>query len=297
MDRRSSSVLPRKYVAKRNNYSFSYILSSFVFIFLLIFQVIFSNSLQSFDLNLIVKIQQIIPDSLYKSGVFKWLAIFFENYMEFIFINGFLCVLYCSFNPFIVFKIALFSNLAIYLHTVFIVLIYREPRPYWTTSGLKTMDCQAIFTGPSYTQFMATLLMLYFIRVFRHYQVITKTIPLILFIIFLVIMNVLTIIVNVIHAQNFLYQSLLGVLIAIIVILITYGMDDSITLLTLKVGFFMKSSKKYKFLLLIILLLIFSVCLIFIMITESEILVLPEWIKNYTVSQILNLGNVLRRCR
>eukprot|EP00826_Nyctotherus_ovalis_P054109 TRINITY_DN7067_c0_g1_i2.p1 TRINITY_DN7067_c0_g1~~TRINITY_DN7067_c0_g1_i2.p1 ORF type:complete len:345 (-),score=47.71 TRINITY_DN7067_c0_g1_i2:297-1331(-) len=280
-----------------NRYSSYYILIGSVVGILLTFEAMFSNSFQRFDLVIVQKIQQCIPHSLYENRAFRFFSTFVFYYTETYFFNGLFCFLYCSFNPFISFKIALLYNLAACFHTVLIVVLYCEPRPYWIDSSIKTSQCQPFLTGPTYNQFMGTLLMLYFISTFNHYQVFTRRVWCILFTTLMVIFNLAALALAIINGQNFVYQTVFGIALAFVVIIVASALDDSVSLLALKVGFFSKSSKKYTFLILVVLLFIFSLCLVYMMVAESEPLILPEWMKHYGVAATVSVGSVQRQTR
>jgi H+/Cl- antiporter ClcA len=100
----------------------------------------------------------------------------------------------------------------------------------------------------------------------------------------MVSLNVFAIGFTIINGHNFIYQVALGIIMGIVVIVIANALDDSISLLTLKVGFFSKSSKKYTFLFLVILLFVFSLCLIFMIVAESKTLIELDWFEHYGVS-------------
>jgi len=265
-------------------YSFSYIFIGFVIGVLLISEALLNSTFQSYDLELIKKIQKAFPQSLYDNSTFKAFAWLLSHYTDSYFFNALLAFLYCSFNPFVSFKIALFSNLAVYFHTVLIVVMYQEPRPHWIDSNIKTSSCQPIFSGPAYNQFMGTLLMLYTITVFHHYQALKNFIFQALFTILMVSINVFATGFAIINGHSFIYQVVFGIIMGIVVVFIANALDDSISLLTLKVGFFSKSSKKYTFLLLVILLFVFSLCLVYTIVAESITLILPDWLEHYKVS-------------
>ena len=281
--RRQNALHPSK-KKKIKRSSFSYILSAFIVVFLLVFQLIFSGSLQELDARLIKGIQSMSSRAIHDSGFFKICSVILYWYTEFNVFNGALCFLYCAFNPFISFKVALLANISIYIHTIAILLIYREPKPYWITSGIYTSDCESIFTGPAYNQFMATLLIFYSITVFKRYQIFGERWKGLILISIFVYLNLMTLIFSILDAQNFIFQNILGIIIAVIVVVVTNLMDNSITLLSLRLGFFIKSSKKYKFLFLVVLLLIFSLCLSFTTVMESNNLISASWITNYNVS-------------
>ncbi len=264
--------------------SFSYILFAFIVVFLLVFQLIFSTSLQSWDAKLLRGIQSLSSKSLHNSAFFKACTTVLYYYTNFDVINGALCFLYCAFNPFISFKVALLANISIYIHSIAILLIYREPKPYWTRDGLYTSDCESVFTGPAYNQFMATLLIFYSITVFKRYQIIGERWKGLLLIGIFSYLNLMTLAFSILDAQHFIYQNVLGIIIAVIVVVVTNILDNSITLLSLRLGFFIKSSKKYKFLFLVILLLIFSLCLAFTTMVETGTLIQASWIENFNVS-------------
>eukprot|EP00826_Nyctotherus_ovalis_P015979 TRINITY_DN14591_c0_g2_i1.p1 TRINITY_DN14591_c0_g2~~TRINITY_DN14591_c0_g2_i1.p1 ORF type:complete len:362 (-),score=73.24 TRINITY_DN14591_c0_g2_i1:161-1246(-) len=262
-------------------FTFSYILILSIVLFLMILQIIFSKPLQNFDIGNVKKFQALFPRVLYDNGVFQFFAKGLYYYTDFYILNGFLCFLYSAFNPFLSFKIALLSNFAICLHTISILLVYREPRPYWVASGVKMIACDATFTGPSYNQFMATFLMLYFIIELKKYQIFQRRFLEPFFIGIFVYLAFMTLAFNLICGHHFLYQNAVGVVSAVIVVILANAFDNSISILVLKVGFFHKSSRKYKFMLLVALLLLFSVCMVFALIIEAKTLLEPEWILNY----------------
>lgn len=262
-------------------FTFSYILVLSIVLFLMILQIIFSKPLQNFDIRNIKKFQAIFPQALYDHGAFQFFAKGLYYYTDFYILNGFLCFLYSAFNPFLSFKLALISNFAVCLHTISILLVYREPRPYWVTSGVKIAACDATFTGPGYNQFMATFLVLYFIIQLKKYQIFQRRLLEPFFIGIFVYLAFMTLAFNLICGHHFLYQNAAGVVLAVIVVILANAFDSSISILVLKVGFFHKSSKKYKFMLLVALLLLFSVCMVFALIIEAKTLLEPGWIVNY----------------
>ncbi len=276
--------------------SFSYILLAFLIVFVLVFQLIFSSALQDWDAHIIKWIQSAGSKSLHENTFFKICGKLLYYYTEFNVFNGALCFLYCAFNPFISFKVALLANIAIYIHTIAILLIYREPKPYWVLSGLHTSDCESVFTGPAYNQFMATLLVFYSITVFRRYQVIGGRLPALILIGVFTYLNLMTLAFSIMDAQHFIYQNIIGIIIAVIIVLITNVLDNSISLLSLRLGFFIKSSKKYKFLFLVVLLLIFSLCLAFTTVVESNTLISAQWIDNYNVCTFSVLNKTIVGC-
>jgi len=263
--------------------SFSYIMIAFIIVFIVVFQLIFSTPLQDFDVKIIKGIQDLTENSSHKGTFFKVVSSILYYYTEFNVFNGALCFLYAAFNPFISFKVSLLANIAIYVHTIAILLIYREPKPYWVQSGLSTIDCESVFTGPAYNQFMATLLIFYSITVFRRYQVIGGRLLGIILIGIFIYLNIMTLCFSIFDAQHFVYQNILGIIIAVIIVVVTNMMDNKISLLSLRLGFFMKSSKKYKFLFLVVLLLIFSLCLAITTVVDSGTLIEPKWIINFNV--------------
>ena len=164
------------------------------------------------------------------------------------------------------------------------MLIYREPRPFWTKEGLRTIYCQASFTGPNYNQFMATLIMLYSIIELKKYQILKTQVSLYILVGLFSYLSIMTLVFNIMSANNFIYQNILGVIIAIIIIILFVILDNSISVLCLKLGFFVKSSKKYKFIFLIVLLLLFSICMAFALIVEENTLIQSTWVLNYKVN-------------
>lgn len=287
--------IPAKDHFKR--YSSCYIVVGSTIGILLLFEAMFSSAFQRFDLVVVQKMQQRIPRSLYENRVFRAFSVFAFCYTESYFLNGLFCFLYCSFNPFISFKIALLYNLAACFHTVLIVVLYCEPRPYWIDSSIKTSECQPFLTGPTYNQFMGTLLMLYLISTFNHYQVFTRRVWRVLFTTLMAIFNLAALALAIINGQNFVYQAVFGIAMALVVAIVAGALDDSVSLLALKLGFFSKSSKKYTFLILVVLLFIFSLCLIYMLVAEADPLILPEWISNYGVALTASVGSVRRQTR
>eukprot|EP00826_Nyctotherus_ovalis_P051809 TRINITY_DN6496_c0_g1_i12.p1 TRINITY_DN6496_c0_g1~~TRINITY_DN6496_c0_g1_i12.p1 ORF type:complete len:374 (-),score=44.45 TRINITY_DN6496_c0_g1_i12:157-1278(-) len=273
-------------------FSFVYILIAFITTFLMLLQIIFAFQLQSFDGNLIKKFQRLIPSTAYSSTAFKVISKIIYYYTQFYFLNGFFSFLYFIANPLISFKIALVTNLAIYFHTILVLLIYREPRPFWIMPGIKTTKCETAFTGPAYSQFTITLLSIYSVLVLQQYKAIKGSILLSLINGFLVFLNLITLLFNSLNAQYFFYQSLLGAILAIMAAVLADVMDNSLTLLTLKLSFFHKSSKKYKFLLLIVLVLIFSLCMAFTIVVETNTLVAASWVKYYNVRLLTTVGSL-----
>jgi len=290
MREEEKNILKHKKAIKR--FSLYYIAVLSVVVLLLVLQVIFSESLQRFDLRIIKKIQSIFPQSLFNNDVFKFVGNLSYYYTDLYILNGFLCFLYCVFNPFVSFKIALFFNFAIYLHTISILLVYREPRPYWLDSEVKISACEAKFTGPGYNQFMATLLMLYFIIELKKQKIFERPILQILFIGPFIYLALIAFLFNMVYGHHFLYQNVVGLILAVIVILLADIFDNSLSTLVLKLGFIHRSSKEHKFMVLVGLLLMFSICMAFTLIVESNTLLKPEWIVNYKVMHFGVLGCV-----
>jgi len=268
---------------KMRHFSFIYVLIGFIMVFLMLLQIIFAAFLQEFDGNLIKSFQRLIPISAYKSTFFRVISIVLYKYTTFTFLNGLLSFLYFIVNPLISFKIALVTNLAIYLHGIITLLLYCEPRPFWTIPGIKTSGCEIAFTGPAYSQFTVTLISIYSLLVLKQYRVVKGVISLALLNGFLMFLNLITLLFNTLNAQYFFYQMILGVILAFMFAIAANFMDNSLTLLTLKLSFFHKSSKKYKFLLFIVLVLTFSLCMAFTTVLETNTLVKAEWVRYYNV--------------
>lgn len=264
-------------------FSFSYVLIGFLAIFLMLLQIIFASSIQEFDGIFIESLQKLLPISAYTSNAFKYICDIFYYYTEFYVFNGFICFLYCTVSPLISFKIGLVFNLAIYMHTIMIVLMYREPRPFWTMSGIHTTNCQASFVGPSYSQFVVTLMMIYFSFILKQYNIVKSPIMFSIILGISIFINLITFLFNILNGVYFVYQNFLGIIIGVMIGLIAIIGDNSITILSLKLAFFHKSSKKYKFLFLIFLAMTFSLCMAFTTILETKTLVLAKWVQYYNV--------------
>ena len=268
--------------------SFIYIIIGFTVVSVIVFQLIFAESLQEWDVRIIKSIQSTMPRDLYTNYLFVSVTRFLYWYTSSHVVNGVLCFLYCAFNTFVSFRVSLLANLAIYVHAISIVLIYKEPKPYWTVPDVRTASCEPVFTGPAYNQFLATLVVFYSITVFKHYQLIGKVVAALALIGILTFLNVMTLVISIVNAEHFIYQNVLGIVIAAIILLVANFFDREITLFSLRLGFFAKSSKRYKFVLLIILLFVFTMCLSITTIIDDNVLVPPNWIKNYNVFSFPN---------
>eukprot|EP00826_Nyctotherus_ovalis_P048730 TRINITY_DN576_c0_g1_i1.p1 TRINITY_DN576_c0_g1~~TRINITY_DN576_c0_g1_i1.p1 ORF type:complete len:300 (-),score=77.26 TRINITY_DN576_c0_g1_i1:555-1454(-) len=269
--------------------SIAYIIFGFVVVFLIVLQLIFVDPLQKLDSRMIKGIQSIIPTSLYTETPFKVVTKLIFWYTSSDVFNGALCFLYCAFNTFVSFRLALTANIAIYLHAICILMIYKEPKPYWVVSGIRTADCRAVFTGPAYNQFLATLMVLYFISVFKRYQVIGKVGAGLALIGIFMFLNLMTLLVSIVNAEHFIYQNILGIVIAMVILFLVNSFDKEVTLFSLRLGFFAKNSRKYKFVLMVVLLFICTMCLSIATIVDTNVLIPPDWIRNYNVSFSHNL--------
>jgi len=266
---------------RKRSFLYNFIALSVILLLMIMFA--FSYKMQDSDSSIILKIQAWFPSEMYDNSFFLFCTTIIRYYTEFNVLNGAFILLYNAFHPFILFKIGLLANLSVLFHTIAILLIYTEPRPYWIFPEVKTVDCNATFTGPSYNQFMATLVIFYTITMVRKSQVIAGRIEEKIVIGVLILMNALTLIFSVLNAENFIYQNILGIIIAVIIVIITNIWDKQVSMLALKVGFFIRASKQYKFLLLVVTLLIFSTTLAFCCGMDSSVVIKHEWIKNYMV--------------
>lgn len=170
-----------------------------------------------------------------------------------------------------------------------ILLVYKEPKPFWVEPGVYTSDCTSIFTGPAYNQFMATLVIFYSISIFKRYQIIGKRWQGVVLIAICVYLNLMTLAFSILDAQHFIYQNIMGIIIAVVILVGTNAYDNKISILCLRLGFFIKSSRKYKFFLLVALLLIFSVVLSLTSVGEGKTYINARWIENYNVLICLKL--------
>lgn len=266
--------------------SVAYIIFGFVVIFLVVLQLIFADPLQKLDLKAIKRIQSIMPTGMYTETPFKVVTKLIFWYTSSDVFNGALCFLYCAFNTFVSFRLALIANMAIYFHAICILMVYREPKPYWVLPDIRTADCRTVFTGPAYNQFLATLMVLYFISVFKRYQVIGRVGAGLALIGIFTFLNLMTLLVSIVNAEHFIYQNILGIVVAMVMLFLVNFFDKEVTLFSLRLGFFAKNSRKYKFVLMVVLLFICTMCLSIATIVDTNVLIPPDWIRNYNVPSV-----------
>ncbi len=263
-----------------------YTLFGFFVALFLIISYIFSSRIQPEDAALIKRIQSFFPSDLYDNKYFTYSSFALHYYSEFNALNGILCVLYSAFHPYIIFKIALLVNLAALTHNIVVLFVYVDPKPYWIEPGIRTTECYANFTGPDYNQLMATLVIFYTVTIFRRYQIITGRRKGLILVLLLGLLNLLTFVFSILNAENFIYNNILGVIIAVIIIICSNVFDHQISLLVLELGFFTRSAKKNKFILLVVLMLVFAVALAFTAGMDVEAFLVPQWIRNYMVPSL-----------
>ena len=261
--------------------SLYYTLSGFLIAFFIICLFIFRNMIQESDSALLKAIQSWFPSAMYSNGFFKFCTNLVYYYTNFNVVNCAICFLYCSFHPFIVLKAALVVNFSVLMHTLLVLHIYMEPKPYWQNKGMNSYECRSVFTGPSYSLLLSTLITFYVVAMNKKYGT-PQRLRIILASV-LGSLNVFALIINVLNAENFLYQNLLGILMAGLIVIIAYLYDNEVSLIALKLGFFVWGSKKKKFLYLVSLLLLLATCLALAAGMDEVLLIKAEWVQNYMV--------------
>ena len=244
---------------------------------------IFEERFQDLEEGMIKSIQSSFPKSTYSNSTFKALYFAINSYTDIKVLNGIFCFTYFAFHNFFTFKIALIANSVIILHTIAVLVIYLDPKPYSAYSDINTCECKPILTGPAYNQIICTLLISFAHMILSHFRIPLKSIGGILVFGFLILLNILTIVWNLINGEHFLYQCIIGILITGIITCICKFYDQEIDLQCLKVAFIIKSAKKHKFFVMAFYLGLLGAVLGFSVGIDEINIVQHEWIKNFIV--------------
>jgi hypothetical protein len=282
-------VIPPEQKIEMRRTSLLYTLAGTFLMLIMILFHIFDDIVQDSDQKTLKSIQSNFSATLYKSNTFKNLAYIVNYYTSIEFVNCVLCFLYFAVHPFLSYKLTLLSNSAILLHAVFILAFNRTPKPYSAYPGIKTTECFAVFTGPSYDQLMATLFIPYVYVVLEHFNIRHCSVKGVVIVGFFGLLDLVVLGFNIINAEHFVYQCFLGILLAIMIEAVWKFYEPEIDNECLRLGFTIRSSKKHKFLLMVVYLAIMGAVLGISLGTDDSNFMNPDWITNFIVLFFLTI--------
>ena len=267
-----------RYGYKVKKYKLRYfvkIVAIVVAIILIPLQVFLKTTLQKYENELIISTQKNMSNSL-----LEFLEIFsYSSNIRFILVCG--LVLFYLTDSLISFKSTLLYCFGIF-SMVMLKVIYTSPRPYWVNGNVNVFgeNCYFDFASPSTHIFDIVFYWNYNILMYftKYTQQVNKPWVITLYSL-LGIYLVLTILAQFLYGLLYIYQSFISILFSLTYLVLCLNFDNEILNLCEKIGFIVRSSRKYKFMLFFICLGLFVLALIIVN-SQSQSWSIQMWIIN-----------------